>query len=172
MGLDGFGAIATIVDESLNPASLSPRERRCLELVARHYDSEAIGAELGIAAGTVNRYIHDAVRKLGARNRKEAARMLQDMDALGPPPSENWVRNGWVAPEAVTTAIPEPQSIAAPVTGYRRLLHFERPMDPADLGPGKRLVAIVGILLALSLGLGAAVIAAAGLMAIYGHLRF
>lgn len=159
------------MDESITP-SLTPRERRCLELVARHFDSEAIGAELGIAAGTVNRYIHDATRKLGARNRKEAARLLQQMDALGPPPSENWVRNGWVAPTLSSAPSLEPQSIAAPVKGWRRLLYFERPIDPAELGPGKRLVAMVGILLALSLGLGFAVIAAAGLMAIYGHLRF
>lgn len=171
MGPLRFGAIDTNVDESNTPP-LTPRERRCLELVARHFDSETIGAELGIAAGTVNRYIHDASRKLGARNRKEAARMLQEMDALGPPPSENWVRNGWVAPTPPSTPPLEPQSTAAPVTGWQRLLYFERPIDPTELGPGKRLVAMVGILLALSLGLGFAVIAAAGLMAIYGHLRF
>lgn len=159
------------MDESNTPP-LTPRERRCLELVARHFDSEAISAELGIAAGTVNRYIHDATRKLGARNRKEAARMLQEMDALGPPPSENWVRNGWVAPTPSPTPHLEPQSTTAPLRGWRRLLYSERPIDPAELGPGKRLVAMVVILLALSLGLGFAVIAAAGLMAIYGHLRF
>ena len=151
---------------------LTPRERRCLELVARHFDTEAIGAELGIAPGTVNRYIHDASRKLGARNRKEAARMLQDADALGPPPTENWVRNGGVAASPPSPASVDPQLITVPPAGWRRLLYFDRPADPASLGPGKRLVAMVGILLALSLGLGCAVIAAAGLMAIYGHLRF
>lgn len=61
--------------------SLSAQQRRCLRLVGDGLSSEEIAHALGIAPGTVNGHIEQAVRKLGAPNRRRAARMLLDHEA-------------------------------------------------------------------------------------------
>jgi len=56
--------------------ALTPRERQCLMGVARHLQSKEIARELGLEARTVDKHIERAIKKLGAVNRRDAARML------------------------------------------------------------------------------------------------
>lgn len=60
--------------------SLTPRQAECLRLVWERQTSKEIAAELGLSKGTVDTYIFEAVAVLGARNRREAAAMLFDVD--------------------------------------------------------------------------------------------
>ncbi len=70
---DADGAAGT-TDES----SLSGRERQALALVASGYTYAQIGRRLGLSPRTVETYIRNARRKLGARSRAEAIRLAQD----------------------------------------------------------------------------------------------
>lgn len=75
-----------------NPlARLSPREMDCLRLAADLRGSKDIGARLGITEGTVNGYINDAMRKLGANNRNDAARIFRE-NATTPSPIKSGAR--------------------------------------------------------------------------------
>lgn len=56
---------------------LSPRERDCLRLVGQARSSKEIAIELGLSPFTVDEYVRSAVAKLGARNRREAARLIK-----------------------------------------------------------------------------------------------
>lgn len=51
---------------------LTRRQRECLSLVRKGLTSLQIAAELGMSHRTVNQYIGDACRRLGARNRTQA----------------------------------------------------------------------------------------------------
>jgi DNA-binding CsgD family transcriptional regulator len=68
---------------------LTPREGECLRMVRALKSSDHIARELGIAPGTVNGYIRDAVAKLGAHDRRHAALLyaehLARRDADGAP---------------------------------------------------------------------------------------
>ncbi|GAA4220325.1 hypothetical protein GCM10022253_24210 [Sphingomonas endophytica] len=57
---------------------LSKRERECLERVAKLQDSKTIARELGLSSKTVDGHIERAIRKVGARDRRDAARQLLD----------------------------------------------------------------------------------------------
>jgi two-component system response regulator DesR len=57
---------------------LSDRERRVLRLAAEGLSSAAIATQLGLSDGTVRNYLSDAILKLGAANRVEAARIARD----------------------------------------------------------------------------------------------
>jgi two-component system response regulator DesR len=57
---------------------LSDRERRVLRLAADGLSSAAIASQLGLSDGTVRNYLSDAILKLGAANRVEAARIARD----------------------------------------------------------------------------------------------
>jgi DNA-binding CsgD family transcriptional regulator len=61
-------------------AQLTPRELQCLEGIRDHEDVREISDRLGITINTVNTYLDSARRKLGARNRNAAVRMLIDHD--------------------------------------------------------------------------------------------
>ncbi|CAN7604233.1 helix-turn-helix transcriptional regulator [Phenylobacterium sp. LjRoot164] len=50
---------------------LTRRQRDCLRLVAKGKTSIQIGAEFNISFRTVDQYIGDAGRRLGARNRAQ-----------------------------------------------------------------------------------------------------
>lgn len=69
-------------DELLNAAwseddPLNARERQILRLAETGKTSPQIAAELGIAAGTVRNYLHEAAQKLGVSSRIEAARVAR-----------------------------------------------------------------------------------------------
>lgn len=55
---------------------LTPRERECLRLVAQHLRSKEIGRRLNISSHTVDGHVSEARRRLGARDRREAALMV------------------------------------------------------------------------------------------------
>jgi two-component system, NarL family, response regulator DesR len=53
---------------------LNDRERQVLRLASEGTSTGAIAASLGLSEGTVRNYLSDAISKLGASNRVEAAR--------------------------------------------------------------------------------------------------
>lgn len=56
---------------------LTPRQRTILKLATEGLTTAAIGARLGITAATVRNYLSEAILKIGAANRIEAARIAQ-----------------------------------------------------------------------------------------------
>ncbi|AXJ96997.1 MULTISPECIES: helix-turn-helix transcriptional regulator [unclassified Sphingomonas] len=99
MPWDGEGADPARFDR------LSPRQRDCLRGVRALKGSKEIAGELGIEKSTVDGYLTEAVRILGARNRREAALAFGAYeDALGV--SGDGIDGGSVAPP-VFTADPE-----------------------------------------------------------------
>jgi two-component system response regulator DesR len=61
-----------------DPDPLTDRERRVLRLAGEGRSSAAIAAELSLSEGTVRNYLSDAIAKMGAANRTEAARIARD----------------------------------------------------------------------------------------------
>lgn len=57
---------------------LSDRERRVLRLAGEGLPSSAIASRLALSEGTVRNYLSDAISKLGAANRTEAARIARE----------------------------------------------------------------------------------------------
>jgi two-component system response regulator DesR len=57
---------------------LTPRQREILQLATEGASTAAIAGKLGISAGTVRNYLSEAILKLGAANRIEAARIARD----------------------------------------------------------------------------------------------
>lgn len=64
---------------------LTPRERDCLRLVGEGRSSKEIAKALNISPHTVNEYVRSAVGKLGAENRRAAARQLVAEEAAPSP---------------------------------------------------------------------------------------
>jgi two-component system, NarL family, response regulator DesR len=56
---------------------LSPRQREILQLATEGASTAHIGAQLGLSAGTVRNYLSEAISKLGAANRIDAARIAR-----------------------------------------------------------------------------------------------
>jgi two-component system response regulator DesR len=67
--------LAAMAWEEADP--LSDTERRLLRLAEAGLDSPAIADATGLARGTVRNYLHEAISKLGASNRIEAARLAR-----------------------------------------------------------------------------------------------
>jgi len=59
------------------PDPLTDRERQVLRLAAEGHSSGRIAAELHLSEGTVRNYLSEAISKLGAENRVEAARLAR-----------------------------------------------------------------------------------------------
>lgn len=57
---------------------LTDRQRQVLRLAADGMASSAIASSLGLSHGTVRNYLSDAITKLGASNRVEAARTARE----------------------------------------------------------------------------------------------
>jgi two-component system response regulator DesR len=62
-------------DEAADP--LTDRERQVLRLAAEGHSSARIAAEIHLSEGTVRNYLSEAISKLGAENRVEAARIAR-----------------------------------------------------------------------------------------------
>ncbi len=60
------------------PARLTPKERLCLEGVARHLQAAEIAHELGLAQTTVETHLANARRKLGVTSSRAAVRLVFD----------------------------------------------------------------------------------------------
>ena len=56
---------------------LTDRERQVLRLAADGASTEAVAKKLNLSAGTVRNYLSEAIDKLGANNRIEAARIAR-----------------------------------------------------------------------------------------------
>lgn len=56
---------------------LSERERQVLRLAGEGMEGNDIAAKLGLSEGTVRNYLSEAITKLGATNRVEAARLAR-----------------------------------------------------------------------------------------------
>lgn len=59
------------------PDPLTDRERQVLRLAGEGLSSEAIARSLHLSEGTVRNYLSEAIGKLGAENRVEAARLAR-----------------------------------------------------------------------------------------------
>ena len=57
---------------------LNDRERQVLRMAADGMASSAIASALGLSDGTVRNYLSDAISKVGATNRVEAARLARE----------------------------------------------------------------------------------------------
>jgi len=60
------------------PDPLTDRERQVLRLAGQGASTAEIAAQLGLSDGTVRNYLSEAISKLGAANRVEAARLARD----------------------------------------------------------------------------------------------
>jgi DNA-binding NarL/FixJ family response regulator len=71
--------IAILAEPAAAPQSdalvLSPREREVLPLLAAGLTNREIGAEIHLSADAIKKHVSAILRKLGARNRTEAARL-------------------------------------------------------------------------------------------------
>jgi LuxR family maltose regulon positive regulatory protein len=74
-------------DRSLRSDGLSPREAQVLELVAGGRTNKEIGAELVVSVHTVERHLQNAYRKIGVRNRSDAAAYIVRQEALAATPA-------------------------------------------------------------------------------------
>jgi len=81
MGIAVKGGFEPAIDRAWSSFGLTPRETEVLKLLVRGMADKAIAHELGIAAITARLHLHNAFRKLGARNRVDAVRI-----ALRSPP--------------------------------------------------------------------------------------
>ncbi len=59
------------------PDPLTDRERQVLRLAAEGHSTARIAAEIHLSEGTVRNYLSEAISKLGAENRVEAARIAR-----------------------------------------------------------------------------------------------
>jgi two-component system, NarL family, response regulator DesR len=59
------------------PDPLTDRERQVLRLAGEGQTGAEIGTALGLSEGTVRNYLSEAISKVGARNRVEAARIAR-----------------------------------------------------------------------------------------------
>lgn len=129
--------------------SLSNRERECLRLVASGLQTKEIAAELRLAPDTVDEYIAGARLKLGAPNRRAAARLFAATD--GTPQPQGEVPSGVsgevaAAPSAVVAQEPSRPSWPWPL---------RRPGEvDVRLGVGPRLLWILLITIGLAVGFG------------------
>lgn len=94
-------------------APLSPQQIACLRLVADLRTSKQISELLGISSHTVDTHLSNAVRKLGAANRMEAARLLVEAEGI-PPQRLTDQLPPVVEPPCNTAEVPD-QLVAAPV---------------------------------------------------------
>lgn len=165
-------------------ASLTPRELQCLRLVADLRDTQQIAFELGLSPNTVDSYIRDAVAKLGAANRRQAAALVRDWAADTPPekigseiPRVEGVAGA--APtlasqfdgdaagsQATGQAVREMPTAYHGLSGGSEARHWS-PLpglnrDPSGLPPLRRLGLIVGLVFVLGMGIGLAVLTVAG----------
>ncbi|RXD05547.1 hypothetical protein EQZ23_10840 [Sphingomonas sp. UV9] len=132
---------------------LTPRQRACLKLVwEKQATSKEIAAELGISKTTVDGYISEAVEQLGARDRRDAARM-----AFGGSPR---AESGGDLTGVESTTPPERPSDPA-----GRAAHFLGPLAPAnrdadnDASITARLAWILILAIGLAVGFGSIVTA-------------
>lgn len=142
----GGGAVAAASFDDL-----APRERQCLRLVFEFKTSKDIERELGIAKSTVDGYLAEAVRKLGARDRKHAAVLFAAHE--GRRPQVEW---GADPARVATVTVHDPNPAAQGWPGdWRSVLPLRRKDARRNpLPPQQRLLWIVLLALAMMIGFG------------------
>ncbi len=140
---------------------LSDRQKQCLAGVAAHRTSKEIAADLGISPKTVDGYIADAVALLGARNRQHAATTFMALSEV--------VSSPVVLPGEPIRVEPDETPVSALVTQSDDVRGTSRGLE--RLRPFHRLGVIIGVALALSMGLGLSAMAVVGGIAIYDPSR-
>jgi DNA-binding CsgD family transcriptional regulator len=137
--------------------SLSPRQRECLRLVAELKAAGEIATELNISVSTVNGYIAEAVRHLGARNRREAAKSLSEYEASAPEKhGGEETRVVEPTPSGAPMAPPETASaIVPPAQGWSLKLPIRR-QEQVDnhLSVAERLFWVPAVALAIAIAFG------------------
>ncbi|HVF92934.1 MAG TPA: LuxR C-terminal-related transcriptional regulator [Sphingomonas sp.] len=162
--------------ESTRFDRLTKRHRECLQGVRQLKGSKEIADELGIEKSTVDSYLTEAVRVIGARNRRDAALQLerheQELASVAntttyPDPDKVGGDSARLVPPAGPLPIPgspdelvvgqsggsaeRPATVAS--TGFR--LPFRRKGQAGnDLSVGDRLIWIQVITLGLAIGFG------------------
>lgn len=165
---------------------LTDKQRECLRLAAEHMSSKEIARALGISASAVEQRLKYAVRTLGARDRREAARLFSRWEAscgettygaavvpaeaaaahpafTGAQASDAWERPhvadsiGYFDPQWDR---PVARPLLLPIPGHGR--------DPAALGKGQRALWIGGITLGLMLVFGVFVAGLEALSRLHG----
>lgn len=155
-------------------ALLTRRHRECLRGVKALKGSKEIATELGLGKSTVDSYLAEAVRLLGARNRREAAMALaeyearsndQDIDEQGELPPHKIIPNSTglvsdppamplpMAPDGSTVggAVQDGHVHASP----RLSLPFRRQGQTRnDMSMAERLLWVPAIAIALAIGFG------------------
>lgn len=94
-------------DVQVDASQLSESQKNCLRLVARGMSTKEIAAETGLSPQTVDTYVKAAMSRLGATNRRDAARALTGWElsqksgspsqALAEPSNEaeSFMQAGW-----------------------------------------------------------------------------
>ena len=137
-----------MVDQDSSFERLSPRMRECLRLVYRRRTTKEIAAALVLSPGTVDGYVAEAVRLLGARNRVEAAERLHAWEAV--PPSD-------FAPQSTgVVAVPLDQPVASDSGAGRRtpLPIRQQGATGNDLSILQRLGWILVLAIGIGIGIG------------------
>ncbi len=136
-------------------ARITPRQRECLEWVRKGYETKEIARVLRLAPDTVDMHVKNAMQRLAAASRREAARMVfPDMD---PEPHHSSVHHPAVIPEPVNEREdggPNPDGLGQDVQVIRPMLGLPYPSGTEqtnELTKAQRLFWI------LTLGFGAAV---------------
>ncbi|UVO50256.1 helix-turn-helix transcriptional regulator [Sphingomonas sp. SUN019] len=131
--------------------ALSPRHRDCLRLVRARMRTKEIALELSIAPSTIDGYIAEAVRIIGARDRREAAMLLEQHEAKLTP-DQSGGQSSRVAPAPVPPAPIDPPD---EVADWRSSLPIRRKgARYNDLSMAKRMAWIVGLALLMLIAFG------------------
>ncbi len=160
---------------------LTRRHRECLRGVRDLKGSKEIADELGIEKSTVDSYLTEAVKVLGARNRRDAALQWAAYDAAGPHLSHSSARefvqditphkiggdsarlSGSVAvlpstvlPDEVIVGAPgvSEEPLSKPRSSGIRLPFRRKGQRGNDLSVGDRLIWIQAITLGIAIGFG------------------
>lgn len=145
---------------------LSKRQRESLRGVGALKGSKEIADELGIEKSTVDGYIAEAVRVLGARDRRDAARQFEAYETALSAPDKiggDSARLAEPAPLAPMPVSPDGHSFGRGQPGEavpeQRTTRFRLPFRQKgqvgnDLTVGERLIWIQVIVVGLSVGFG------------------
>lgn len=122
---------------------LSPREKECLRLVPELRSSKAIAQRLGLTPNTANEYIKSAMKKLGASDRYEAARLAAGLggETCTPPTMGGFPARevgGWASAVPKTSGRQEPAP--EPAALHEEVFPFSAwPSDQEGIGDGLQL---------------------------------